>query len=87
MGKLSETCLPDGFQKCLRQSASKKNVDISKTHLTRSQVNPAENFHRRLVTQDETCVHHFECESTIQNKQKKLWFFTTEKVQTGSVCG
>ena len=48
--------------------AQLKGVHISRTLLTRFQVN-RKNFHRKLLTQDETWVYHFERESKIENKQ------------------
>ena len=45
-----------------------KRVDISKTLLIRFLANP-KNFHRPLVTQNQTWVQHFELKSKIQSKQ------------------
>ena len=47
-----------------------KRFDISTTLLTYFQDN-SKNFHSRLVTKDETWVHHFKPESKIQCKQWK----------------
>ena len=55
MSKLSARWVP----RMLTPEQKLKRVDISRTLLTRFQSDP-EDFHRRLVTQDETWVHHFE---------------------------
>ena len=56
------------FSRMLTSEHKLEKVDISRTLLTRFQVNP-KNFHRRLVTQDESWIHHFEPESKIGYKK------------------
>uniref|UniRef100_A0A672ZDH7 Mos1 transposase HTH domain-containing protein n=1 Tax=Sphaeramia orbicularis TaxID=375764 RepID=A0A672ZDH7_9TELE len=61
MNKLSARWVP----RMLTPEQMLKRVDISRTLLTRFHADP-ENFQRRIVTQDETWVHHFEPESKLQ---------------------
>ncbi|XP_030003909.1 histone-lysine N-methyltransferase SETMAR-like [Sphaeramia orbicularis] len=66
MNKLSARWVP----RMLTPEQMLKRVDISRTLLTRFHADP-ENFQRRIVTQDETWVHHFEPESKLQSKEWK----------------
>ena len=54
----------------LTDDQKRTQLDISRYFLSRYEDDP-DDFIKRVVTQDETCVHHFDLESKMQSKQWK----------------